>query len=303
TDKLTIDISKDSVFYALGDKALISFSDFVFLLTVLCTPPRQFEIAFRMFDLNGDGQLDAEEFEVVRSVVMDTTAMGKRHRDHSTTGSTLKPVSSNSALTHFFFGPRGDKKLTIEKFLNFQTQLEVEIMRLEYDRLEKRPDNSNITEVAFAKSLVIYAGFQENKRRKMLKRIKTYYDEDGEGEGQGISFKEFVDFNKFLKCIADVDTALTFYHMAGASIDPTTLAHVAHAVANVELQPHLIEVVFRLFDENDDGHLSNREFVSVMKNRLLRGLDKPMDTGFIRFLSALTTCSIEQTKLLLPKQH
>ena len=27
---------------------------------------RQFEIAFRMFDLNGDGDVDAEEFEKVQ---------------------------------------------------------------------------------------------------------------------------------------------------------------------------------------------------------------------------------------------
>lgn len=29
-------------------------------------PQRQFEIAFRMFDINGDGELEASEFDVVR---------------------------------------------------------------------------------------------------------------------------------------------------------------------------------------------------------------------------------------------
>lgn len=40
----------------------------------------------------------------------------------------------------------------------------------------------------------------------------------------------------------------------------------------------------------DDGQLSYKEFVQVMKNRLFRGLDKPMDTGFIRFLNAIVYC-------------
>lgn len=32
-----------------------------------CTAPqRNFEIAFKMFDLNGDGEVDLEEFEQVR---------------------------------------------------------------------------------------------------------------------------------------------------------------------------------------------------------------------------------------------
>lgn len=36
---------------------------------------------------------------------------------------------------------------------------------------------------------------------------------------QGITFEEVENFFTFLKNINDVDTALSFYHMAGASID------------------------------------------------------------------------------------
>nr|XP_035970013.1 calcium uptake protein 1, mitochondrial-like isoform X2 [Halichoerus grypus] len=52
-----------SIFYTLGECGLISFSDYIFLTTVLSTPQRNFEIAFKMFDLNGDGEVDMEEFE------------------------------------------------------------------------------------------------------------------------------------------------------------------------------------------------------------------------------------------------
>jgi len=36
---------------------------------------------------------------------------------------------------------------------------------------------------------------------------------------KGISFDEYMDFVQVLKYINDVDTALMFYHIAGASID------------------------------------------------------------------------------------
>lgn len=36
---------------------------------------------------------------------------------------------------------------------------------------------------------------------------------------QGIEFEEYLAFWKFLKSINDVDTALSFYHLAGVSID------------------------------------------------------------------------------------
>ena len=36
---------------------------------------------------------------------------------------------------------------------------------------------------------------------------------------QGVSFEEYENFWKFLQNITDVDTALSFYHLAGVSID------------------------------------------------------------------------------------
>nr|XP_042712625.1 calcium uptake protein 1, mitochondrial isoform X2 [Chrysemys picta bellii] len=59
---------EDSIFYTLGECGLISFSDYIFLTTVLSTPQRNFEIAFKMFDLNGDGEVDMEEFEQVMNL-------------------------------------------------------------------------------------------------------------------------------------------------------------------------------------------------------------------------------------------
>lgn len=67
---------------------------------------------------------------------------------------------------------------------------------------------------------------------------------------QGIRFQEYYDFAQVLKSINEIDTALTFYHVAGASIDKTTLKHVARTVAKVDLTDHLVDVVFAIFDEN-----------------------------------------------------
>ena len=91
--------------------------------------------------------------------------------------------------------------------------------------------------------------------------------------------------------INDIDTALTFYNMAGAPIERKTMQHVAQTVANVNLSDHVVDVVFVLFDENGDGKLSNTEFVSVMKQRAMRGLEKPKDTGIGRIFSALSKCA------------
>ena len=53
-----------------------------------------------MFDLNGDGDVDADEFEQVQSIIRQTTTVGSKHRDHG--ANTTKKV--NSSLSKFFFG-------------------------------------------------------------------------------------------------------------------------------------------------------------------------------------------------------
>uniref|UniRef100_A0A1I8FXF6 EF-hand domain-containing protein n=1 Tax=Macrostomum lignano TaxID=282301 RepID=A0A1I8FXF6_9PLAT len=256
-DELKLEVRPDSVFYTLGDKALISFSDYVFLLT--------------------------HRSAQVQAILRDQSNVGKRHRDHSTTGNTLK-AEMNTALATYFFGENGQGTLSVARMLEFQARLQRELNRIEFDRYQ--PDERDrISELRFARLLITYAGFSEAKKRKMLRRVREAFgkgDDEGEDDkakaSRGISFKQYVEFAQLLKCIADVDTALTFYHL----------------VAGIQLDDHVLDVVFVLFDEDGDLHLSNKEFVSVMKHRMLRGLDRPMDTGLVRFLSALSTCAQNQ---------
>ncbi|XP_029885700.1 calcium uptake protein 1, mitochondrial isoform X1 [Aquila chrysaetos chrysaetos] len=289
TEKLSQEREKfadeDSIFYALGECGLISFSDYIFLTTVLSTPQRNFEIAFKMFDLNGDGEVDMEEFEQVQSIIRSQTSMGMRHRDRSTTGNTLK-TGFNSALTTYFFGADLKGKLTISNFLDFQRKLQHDILKLEFERHD--PVEGRITERQFGSMLLAYSGVQSKKLTVMLKQLKKHFQ-----DGEGLTFEEVESFFTFLKNINDVDTALSFYHMAGASLDKVTMQQVARTVAKVELSDHVCDVVFALFDCDGNGELSNKEFVAIMKQRLMRGLEKPKDMGFTRLMRAMWKCAQE----------
>ena len=57
------------------------------------------------------------------------SSVGLRHRDHTVTGNTLK--SMNTGLAEYFFGSGLDQKLTFQRFLTFQRQLQREILSLE----------------------------------------------------------------------------------------------------------------------------------------------------------------------------
>ena len=71
------------------------------------------------------------------------------------TGSSYKGI--NSGLTTYFFGENKEGNLTVDKFLEFQRQLQNEILRLEFNR--KSSGSNTIPEKAFAELLIAYAGF------------------------------------------------------------------------------------------------------------------------------------------------
>ncbi|KAK6747790.1 hypothetical protein RB195_000779 [Necator americanus] len=275
-----------SIFYKLGENGLISFSDYLFLMTLLSTSPNDFALAFKIFDINGDGALDKEEFHKVQHLIMSQTTVGQRHRDHITPNSSFR-VESNSALEHYFFGRDGTKTLSADKFLEFQKCLYNDILRMEFERRDALDGvDGLISEESFAQLLLMHAQIADKRQKVMLKRVKRKFKESH----TGISFEETRAFFQFLYHIEDVDMALHFHRMAGLAIDAELLKRVARKVTHVELTDHVVDVVITLFDDNMDGKLSNNEMVAVMRRRMRRGLERPRDTGLFRLLDALTVC-------------
>lgn len=276
-------LGQDSVFLKMGEFGLISFSDYIFLLTVLSLPPRMFEIAFQMFDLNGDGEVSPDEFEKVQNILFSMTPTGLRHRDHAVTGSVLS-AHVNSGIKEYFFGKNLEKRLTVQRFIQFQKNLQQEVMYLEFNSYD--PKDGQITEWDFADMLLTYSSFHEKKKQKILRKVKKYFKENS----QGIAFKDYLDFFRFMRNISEAELALSFHNAAGKPIDPATFKQVAKTVTDVNLRDNVVDVVYKMFDENDDGVLSHREFIVVMKNQLVRGLENPKDTGFSRLLQAIWHC-------------
>ena len=68
---------------------------------------------------------------------------------------------------------------------------------------------------------------------------------------------------------------------------------VAKTVASQELSDNVIDIVYAAFDEDGNGTLSDKEFIAIMKRRLMRGLEKPKDTGFFRLIDATWRCAKE----------
>ncbi|XP_075146917.1 mitochondrial calcium uptake 3 isoform X2 [Haematobia irritans] len=59
----------NQLFRTLRDKGIISYTEYLFLLSVLTKPKSGFRIAFNMFDTDGNQRVDKNEFLVVRQIL------------------------------------------------------------------------------------------------------------------------------------------------------------------------------------------------------------------------------------------
>merc|ERR1712117_631224 len=91
----------------------------------------------------------------------------------------------------------------------------------------------------------------EKKKKRLVKRVADKYS-----KGKGISFENYK----------------TFYSLLFGGAD---------------LEHHVVDVVYSLLDENDDGNLSYKEFApSIFQWRQFRGFKKDslaVSVGFLRF--------------------
>jgi len=72
--------------------------------------------------------------------------------------------------------------------------------------------------------------------------------------------------------LKDFGLALKFHTKANKSITVAEFQRAVKISSGFELEDHIVEVIFNVFDENGDGQLSYTEFIAVLKDRLRRGL-------------------------------
>jgi len=154
----------------------------------------------------------------------------------------------------------------------------------------------------------MYLPQSAGKKKQMLNKVRRIYkkkpqaDENEGGEEsneavnadepvrQRIPLEDIYEFWDLLTHLNEVEHAISFWTLSGAAIDKDTFNHVATIVCKKPLNPHLVEVIFNLFDEDGDGMLSHKEFFEVMKKRVSRNLSKSREIGVHRMLNACVSC-------------
>ncbi|XP_063832478.1 calcium uptake protein 3, mitochondrial isoform X1 [Ostrinia nubilalis] len=106
------------MFRNLRDKGIISYTEYLFLLSILTKPASGFQIAFNMFDTDGNQRVDKNEFLVIQRLLGGTF---KERKDlDAKSQEALLSIVNSSALKNKM-GPKvtADKASIMEKIFSF----------------------------------------------------------------------------------------------------------------------------------------------------------------------------------------
>lgn len=264
------------LFRKLSDSGILSFADYLFLLSVLTRPESGFRIVFDMFDTDGNQRIDHSEFIVIQKILGRT--LKERSDDEDTiktlsrlTSKTDRQISANeytearkdivTTLQVHFFGIHGNGTLRYAEFYNFMKHLQQEVLQIEFGRYSR--GRNFISDEEFAHLLLSYMNLKPQQYDQYLQRIHNI------GVSRhSVTYEEFESFCQVLHNLDDFVVAMRFFYSVKKAISKDEFTQAVRICSGKKVDAHLIDLVFALFDEDCDGYVSLNEFLVMMKNKL-----------------------------------
>ncbi|XP_050793234.1 calcium uptake protein 2, mitochondrial isoform X2 [Gopherus flavomarginatus] len=253
-------------FRDLGDKGLISYTEYLFLLTILTKPQTGFHIAFKMLDADGNEQVEKKEF--FKEPELEDSAV-------------------NTTLLVHFFGRAGKEKLRYSEFCRFMENLQTEVQEMEFIQFSK--GLNFMRKEDFAEWLLYFTDEENNEIywQNVKERIQA---------GENISMDEFKTFCQFTNRLEDFSIAMQMFTVANRPVKLAEFKRAVKVATGQELSDNVLDTVFKIFDLDGDNCLSHGEFLGVLKNRMHRGLRVPQQQGVQGYWKCVKRESIKGAK-------
>ncbi|XP_072933187.1 calcium uptake protein 3, mitochondrial isoform X2 [Epargyreus clarus] len=295
------------MFRNLRDKGIISYTEYLFLLSILTKPASGFQIAFNMFDTDGNQRVDKNEFLVLLSLVASSAQKTQMVSDIRSKPSVMEKIFSfawkgkrgiqdEGVAGEGQSGKEGSPQESyinddqgLQRRHNVDTLLQVHFFGkkgtndLKFEGFRQFMENlqTEVLELEFHEFSKGHETISEVDFAKILLRY-TYLDTDEYDmyldrlldrvrDERGITFEEFKTFCQFLNNLEDFTIAMRMYTLADHPISKDEFHRAVKICTGVSQSTHLVRTVFAIFDADGDGLLSYKEFIAIMKDRLHRG--------------------------------
>ncbi|XP_058724878.1 calcium uptake protein, mitochondrial [Vicia villosa] len=267
--------------FDLNNDGLISFKEYIFFVTLLSIPESRFSVAFKMFDVNNNGEITKEEFKKVMALMRTHHRQGAQHRNGLRTGLKVNDSVENGGLLEYFFGEDGKGCLQIDKFVQFLRDLHEEMLKLEFAHYDYK-SRKTISAKDFALSMVASADMSH--LGKLLERVDELNNNPC-FKDMRITFEDFKNFDELRKKLFPFSLALFSFGEVNGLLTRDDFQRAASHVCGISLSDNVVEIVFHLFDTNQDGNLSTDEFIRVLHKRE-RDIGQSLETGMLGLLSS-----------------
>lgn len=298
----------ENKFLARGHNGIISYVEYMFLLSLISKPIHSFKIAFDMFDQDKSGSFTKETFlnieKIIRRVwkgrrlvkkkkVCETSDVAKLYFDCP--GSEEKGDTVATTLYVLLFGNEERSDLSFKHFSEFVLNMQTEIIEYEFHQMSQ--GGNFLSADDFAHILLKYS----YKTADAMQKYEEIYQPHLPVLKKGIPLKDFALFCMFLHNIEDFQIAMRYYTTYNVKTSKEDLMHAVYIATGSYISANIIDIIFAIFDINHDGYLDRaeyRHFIAVMKDRIYRGFRSYIKTGFSAFKSCLRDEIANNSKLL-----
>ncbi|KAL3656905.1 hypothetical protein V7S43_018112 [Phytophthora oleae] len=241
----------------VGDaNGLITYEECYLLIHLLQIPKEHFDVACCMFDLDGDGSVDKTEFCAVVENLLRTITAREGEEEVAISAEDTLP-----RLIKFLFGRFG-KTITANDLGAALDVLRKDILRAEFDLYATvNPLTKEQAMSVHDFALTLISCFDPEKLPPYLDRVQTLNASDGV-----VTWEEFSTFHFNVQSNLP-DIKLVFDLTGADEITEADFIRAARVVSGVELSSPVVQLAFRVFDENANGTLDQSELFKVLEMR------------------------------------
>jgi len=226
---------------------IISYSEFLFLLSVLVKPIDQFYRHFRILDRGNTNTLSKEEFLSIESL---------------TSGGQNPLLNTTTTMQIFMFGTDQKQEIDFERFSKFLHGIQRQCLKAEFEVYSDGLEF--ITDDEFVRLLLRRTSIPDIKKARYIDRL----EHRPEHKRNRIFFGQFCQFMNLLNDFPDFEVAIRMFAITKKPLTKKDFQRAVRASTGTEFDHELVDVIFDVFDEDNDNKLGYDEFIKVMNDSI-----------------------------------
>jgi Ca2+-binding EF-hand superfamily protein len=234
-----------------GDGKL-SFSEFSFLMVLLTTKQKDFNLCFQMLDTESRGSLSAEQF-----IACIRTLSG----DDVPAGLLTKSLARGGGIMARLFGPNFGKRCTLKELNQVTEQLRLEVWKAEFKQFD--PNGTGWIPAEKFAELIASQMLGSHLPFFLVQNMRTLKLSD-----QIVGFPTWTKLHQLMLAGDELAEAVQLYTRSGRPLYKTDLANAIKAIGQPAMTPVELDILFSLFDRDGSGAMVFDEFYAIMSSKI-----------------------------------